>query len=160
MRRDVIRLGLAAAGLLLLLEGAPAAQETQQTQHSQEENAPSPIVRLDEIRAQHPIDKVDSLTTVELLRSQGVSAHLTQVRTRVRPHVHKDHGETVYVLEGSGVFIMGDRVYMLKAGSLIMIPRGVVHSYEAKQPTTVLSIYDPPFDNSDRIFVEEPAPTP
>ncbi|HEU5180563.1 MAG TPA: cupin domain-containing protein [Candidatus Polarisedimenticolia bacterium] len=157
MKGFAIRLALPAAGILTLLAGAPAAQETQQ---AQEENGPSPIVRLDEIRTQHPISKVDSLTTVELLRGQGVSAHLTQVRTRVRPHVHKDHGETVYVLEGSGVFIMGDRVYMLKAGSLLMVPRGVVHSYEAKQPTSVLSIFDPPFDPADRIFTDEPAPTP
>lgn len=151
MRFPAIRLTLAAGGLLLLLNGAPAAQE---------DTAPSPIVRLDEIRAQHPLKAVDSLTTVELLRGQGVSAHLTQVRTRVRPHVHKDHGETVYVIEGSGIMILGDRVYPLKPGSLLMIPRGIVHSYEAKQPTAVLSIFDPPFDPADRIFVDEPASTP
>jgi quercetin dioxygenase-like cupin family protein len=149
MKSAAIRLALAAGGLLLplvVLDRAPAAQE---------DTAPSPIVRLDEIRAAHPLKQVDSLTTVELLRGQGVSAHLTQVRTRVRPHVHKEHGETVYVIEGSGVFIMGDRVYMLKPGSLIMIPRGVVHSFEAKQPTAVLSIFDPPFDPADRIFTDE-----
>ena len=151
MKSAAIRLTLAAAGLLVLLGGASVAQE---------ETAPSPIVRLDEIRAQHPLKDVDALTTVELLRGQGVSAHLTQVRTRVRPHVHKDHGETVYVIEGSGAFIMGDRVYLLKPGSLIMIPRGVVHSYEAKQPTAVLSIFDPPFDPADRIFMDEQPPTP
>ena len=151
MKSTAIRLALAAGGLLLLLNGAPEAQE---------EKGPSPIVRLDEIRAQHPLKAVDSLTTVELLRGQGVSAHLTQVRTRVRPHFHKDHGETVYVIEGSGIFIMGDRVYTLKPGSLIMVPRGVVHSYEAKQPTAVLSFFDPPFDPADRIFVDEPAATP
>lgn len=150
------RLGLRTAltvpvGLILCI-ALPGAQEPEQ--------APSPLVRLDEIRAQHPLKDVDSMSTVELMRGQGVSAHLIQVRTRVRPHYHRDHGETVYVLEGSGILILGDRVYPLKAGSLLMIPKGVIHSFDAKQPTTVLSVFDPPFDPADRIYIDEPAATP
>ncbi|PYQ11744.1 MAG: hypothetical protein DMH00_07365 [Acidobacteria bacterium] len=140
------------AALLALAAGAAAPP-------AQQEPA-APVVRLDEILAAHPLREGDSQSSVELLRGQGVSAHLIQVRSRVRPHFHKDHGETVYLLEGSGIFILGDRAYPVKAGSLLMIPRGMIHSYEAKQPTKVLSLFDPPFDPADRIFVDQPVATP
>jgi quercetin dioxygenase-like cupin family protein len=136
----------------LLILGASAASRAQEP--------PSPIVRLNEILADHPLKEGDTQSSVELLRGQGVSAHLLQVRSHVRPHYHKDHGETVYILEGNGIFIMGDRVYPVKAGALIMVPRGAIHSFEAKETTKVLSIFDPPFDPEDRIFVDEPGAKP
>jgi len=140
-----------AVGLLLMMgAGSPRAQQ----------EPPSAVVRLDEILKAHPLKEGDTQTSVELMRGQGVSAHLLQVALRVRPHYHKEHSETVYLLEGGGIFILGDRAYPVKAGSLLMIPRGIVHSFEAKQPTSVLSIFDPPFDGADRIFVDEPAPSP
>jgi len=140
-----------AAGFLFALSAPP---------HGAEGEAPSAVVRLDEIRAAHPLKDGDAQSIVELLRGQGASAHLVQVRTRVRPHYHKDHEETAYLLEGSGIFILGDRTYPVKAGSLMMVPRGAVHSFDAKQPTSVLSVFNPPFDPADRIFVDTPSPTP
>jgi quercetin dioxygenase-like cupin family protein len=136
--------------LLALGASAPRAQE----------EPPSPVVRLYEILAAHPLKEADTQSSVELLRGQGVSAHLLQVRSRVRPHYHQDHGETVYILEGNGIFVMGDRAYPVKAGALIMVPRGAIHSFEAKETTKVLSIFDPPFDPADRIFVDEPGAKP
>jgi quercetin dioxygenase-like cupin family protein len=125
-----------------------------------QEETPAPLVRLDEILKAHPLKEGESQASVELLRSEGVSAHLIQVRTRIRPQVHKDHSETVYLLAGSGIFILGDRAYPVKEGSLLMIPKGIVHSFEAKQPTSVLAIFNPPFDPSDRIFMDEHPPSP
>ena len=140
-----------AAGLLSVLgAAAPVAQQ----------EPPVPLVRLDEILKAHPIKEGDSQTSVELLRGEGVSAHLIQVRTRLRPQYHKDHSETVYLLEGSGILILGDRAYPVKTGSLMMIPRGIIHSFEAKQPTSVLAIFDPPYDPADRVFTDQPAPSP
>jgi quercetin dioxygenase-like cupin family protein len=140
-----------AVGLLLAMgAGAPRAQQ----------EPTSPVVRLDEILKAHPIKEGEAQTTVELMRGEGVSAHLIQVRSRVRPQYHKEHSETVYLLDGGGILILGDRAYPVKGGTLVMIPRGVVHSFEAKQPTSVLSIFDPPFDGADRIFVDEPPASP
>ena len=150
MRCVWIRPAMTAGLLLILGTIAPRALE----------EPPAPVVRVDEILKSHPLKEGDAQSSVELLRGAGVSAHLIQVRSRVRPHYHKDHSETVYLLEGSGIFILGDRAYPVKAGSLLMIPRGMIHSYEAKQPTKVLSLFDPPFDPADRIFVDQPVATP
>lgn len=119
-----------------------------------------PVVRLDEIRARHPLLAGDASSVLEILRGQGMSASLVQVRTRVRAHLHRDHEETVVVLEGRGIFVLGERGYPVRSGSLIIIPRGAVHSYEAQEPTVALSFFNPPFDNADRTFVEPAPPSP
>jgi mannose-6-phosphate isomerase-like protein (cupin superfamily) len=136
----------------LLAMSAPAVRA--------EQEPPSPVVRLYEILSAHPLNQADTLSSVELLRGQGVSAHLIQVRSRVRPHFHKEHEETVYIIEGSGIFVLGDRAYPVKAGALMVIPRGAIHSFEAKVLTKVLSIFDPPFDPEDRVLVDEPGAKP
>ena len=119
-----------------------------------------PVVRLDEIRAQHPLPAGDASSVLEILRGQGMSANLVQVRTRVRAHLHRDHEETVLILEGRGIFVLGERGYPVKSGSIIIIPRRAVHSYEAQEPTVALSFFNPPFDNADRTFVEPAPPSP
>ena len=141
-----------ALALALVLLAAVASRAQQEP--------PAPVVRLDEILKTHPIKEGEAQTSVELMRGEGVSAHLIQVRSRIRPQYHKDHTETVYLLEGGGIFIMGDRAYPVKQGSLLMIPKGIVHSFEAKQPTSVLAIFSPPFDPADRVFTDETSPSP
>jgi len=143
------RAGFTLAAALLL--AAPATPPRAQQQES------SPVVRIDEILKAHPLKEGEAQTLVELLRGQGVSVNLVQVRSRVRPHYHKSHEETVYLIDGAGILILGDRTYNVKAGALMMIPKGAVHSFEAKEPTSVLSIFNPPFDGADRIFTDEPS---
>jgi len=150
MNRLGMRMTL-AAGLLI----APGPARPSDTG-----GAPAPIVRLDEIRSAHPIAEGESFTTQELLRGGGVSSHLVQVRTRLRPQLHRAHEELAYLISGRGVFVVGDRAYPVKAGALMLIPRGVVHSYQAMEPSTVLAIFDPPFDPEDRVFVDAPATSP
>ena len=150
MRCLTLRTALAAG--LLLVPGSARWADT--------DEAPAPIARVDEIRAAHPIAQGESFTTQELLRGRGVSSHLVQVRTRLRPQIHREHEEMAYLLSGRGVFVVGDRAYPVKEGALMLIPRGVVHSYEAKEPSTVLAIFSPPFDPEDRVFVDAPPPSP
>jgi quercetin dioxygenase-like cupin family protein len=94
----------------------------------------------------------------ELLRGAEGSGHLVQVSTRIRPHIHRSHEEIAYILEGKGTFRVGGELHAVGAGSLMVVPRGVVHSYEAAEPTVVLAVYHPAFDPADRFFVEEAGP--
>jgi quercetin dioxygenase-like cupin family protein len=72
--------------------------------------------------------------------------------------MHRDHEEVATILDGRGVFVLGERAYPVKTGSVMIIPRGTVHSFEAKEPTTVLAVFSPPFDPADRIFPDGPTP--
>jgi quercetin dioxygenase-like cupin family protein len=61
------------------------------------------------------------------------------------PHIHRDHEETFYVLEGELTVRVGERRITAPAGSFVVIPRGVVHqpSNPGTEPTRVLLIFSP-----------------
>ena len=44
-----------------------------------------------------------------------------------RPHLHRDHEEAFYVLEGELTVRVGPRTIKAPAGSFVVVPRGVVH---------------------------------
>lgn len=62
-----------------------------------------------------------------------------------RPHLHRHHEETFYVLEGELTVRVGPRRTQAPAGSFVVIPRGVVHqpSNPGTEPTRVLLIFSP-----------------
>jgi quercetin dioxygenase-like cupin family protein len=61
------------------------------------------------------------------------------------PHLHRDHEETFYVLEGELTVRVGEREITAPRGSFVVIPRGVVHqpSNPGTEPTRVLLIFSP-----------------
>jgi mannose-6-phosphate isomerase-like protein (cupin superfamily) len=61
------------------------------------------------------------------------------------PHLHRDHEETFYVLEGELTVRVGERRISAPAGSFVVIPRGVVHqpSNPGTEATRVLLIFSP-----------------
>jgi mannose-6-phosphate isomerase-like protein (cupin superfamily) len=46
-----------------------------------------------------------------------------------RPHIHPTVDETFYVIEGSYEIRVGQRVVAAEVGTLVYVPRGVVHSF-------------------------------
>ena len=71
-----------------------------------------------------------------------------------RPHIHRQHEETFYVLEGELTIRVGSRKIVAPAGSFVVVPRGVVHqpSNPGTQPTKVLIIFSP--EGMDSFFEE------
>ena len=47
----------------------------------------------------------------------------------VAPHIHREHEESFYVLEGEIALRLGDRTLTAPAGTFALVPRGVAHSY-------------------------------
>ena len=74
-----------------------------------------------------------------------------------RPHLHRDHEEAFYVLDGELTVRIGMRTITAPAGSFVVVPRGEVHqpSNRGTQPTTVLLIFSPA--GMDRFFEEAAA---
>lgn len=62
-----------------------------------------------------------------------------------KPHLHRDHDEAFYVLEGELTVRTGPRTITAPAGSFVVVPRGVVHqpSNPGTLPTRVLLIFSP-----------------
>ena len=71
-----------------------------------------------------------------------------------RPHLHLDHEEAFYVLEGELHVRVGPRGIVAPAGSFVVVPRGVAHrpSNPGPEPTRVLLIFSPA--GMDRFFEE------
>ena len=61
------------------------------------------------------------------------------------PHIHHDHDELFYVLEGEYRFVVGETTALAPAGSFVFVPRGMVHSARCvgAGPGRVLAAYVP-----------------
>jgi mannose-6-phosphate isomerase-like protein (cupin superfamily) len=72
-------------------------------------------------------------------------------------HVHAQHDELWYVLEGSFTFALGEREFQAGAGEVVIGPRGVPHTFRADTPRSrLLDIHTP--GGFDRFFVHAGGP--
>lgn len=71
-----------------------------------------------------------------------------------RPHLHRDHEETFYVLEGELTVQVEGETIQAGAGAFVVIPRGLVHqpANRTAHETRVLLIFSP--GGMDHFFVE------
>lgn len=92
----------------------------------------------------------------KLAEDESASDFVVFVKKRVPPHKHMTHTETVYVLEGTGIFEMGGKKIKIAPGHYVKIPKGVVHSVTvtSKIPLKALSIQAPQFFGKDRVWVK------
>jgi uncharacterized RmlC-like cupin family protein len=80
--------------------------------------------------------------TSPLACGAGGPALLIQAREPIAEHMHADADEYLYVIAGEGSLRTGKTVEPMKAGVLIMVPRGVLHAIAAtgRNPLELLSI--------------------
>lgn len=83
------------------------------------------------------------------------SSFLICIDAQVAPHLHQHHTEHVVVVDGEGIMHLGDIVRTVKAGDVIIIPAGTVHSVRVTGavPLRVISVQSPRYDGSDRVLV-------
>jgi quercetin dioxygenase-like cupin family protein len=69
--------------------------------------------------------------------------------TGVPKHRHDNTDEMLYVLDGSSVATIGDKDYNVKAGDLIVLPRGTPHQIKGGGTMRLLLISYPKNDPKD-----------
>jgi mannose-6-phosphate isomerase-like protein (cupin superfamily) len=108
---------------------------------------------LDTIEAPSNYDNIYSRTIASDSLS---SSFVIFIKKEVKKHKHTTHTENVYILDGEGEMVLGDRSFKVKKGDIIFIPKNTVHSLKVVSaiPMKVLSVQSPNFDGKDRIFVE------
>lgn len=63
---------------------------------------------------------------------------------KVGRHLHREHEETFYIAEGELQATIGDmEPFVAEAGTLIHVPRGTYHGFEAAVPVKVHMVYSP-----------------
>lgn len=85
-----------------------------------------------------------------------VSSFVIFIKKEVKSHKHITHTEQVYVLEGEGEMILGDKKFGVKKGDMVFIPKNTVHALKVTSagPMKVLSVQAPHFDGKDRVFTD------
>jgi quercetin dioxygenase-like cupin family protein len=70
------------------------------------------------------------------------------------PHLHREHQEAFFVVEGTLSFRAGEQTFNAEAGSFIFIPAGVVHTFSNRTNATArcVNAYVP--GGIERFFVE------
>ncbi len=101
--------------------------------------------------ARHPMPPGAAVHAIELGRSASASHHLVQVRVAEPPHIHRTHDLTVTILRGAGDVRVGDRTFAVRAGDVVIIPRGVPHFFwnGGDDVAVAVSVFSPPFDGAD-----------
>lgn len=107
--------------------------------------------------ARLPIDSFDNLYVQPLSSDSNVSGFVIWIKQEVKPHLHAVHSEHVYVLEGTGKMLLGDKTIAVKAGDLLYIPPRTIHALKVTsvEPMKVLSLQAPEFDGKDRVYVDK-----
>ena len=101
--------------------------------------------------------KTENIYNKSLFGDSLVSSFCIIIKNEVKSHKHEFHSEHVLVIDGEGQMHLGDKVFKIKKGDLVFIPKNTVHSVKttSKQPLKVISIQAPLFDGKDRIIIAE-----
>jgi mannose-6-phosphate isomerase-like protein (cupin superfamily) len=85
-----------------------------------------------------------------------VSSFVIFIKKEVKAHKHITHAEHVIVLEGKAEMTLNDKMFPIKKGDVIFIPKNSYHSVKTTSKITlkVLSIQAPYFDGKDRVIKE------
>ena len=74
----------------------------------------------------------------------GIAAVTTDTRRPTsRPHVHRRHAQSLYVLEGEIGLAIAGRDLTLGTGSWVTVPAGVAHAVAPRGPARFLSVHTP-----------------
>ena len=101
-----------------------------------------------------PDNDYDNIYVKKLSSESNATTFAIWIKKSVRLHKHIEHIENVYIAEGNGDFQLGDTIYNVKTGDLIVIPKNTWHGVivNSQKPMKVISIQSPEFHGKDRIF--------
>lgn len=85
------------------------------------------------------------------------SSFLIVIPKEVKAHYHAAHTEQVIILSGEADMMLGEQQLHIKAGDVIIIPKGTKHSVvvTSKDPLKIVSVQAPYFDGTDRVMLDK-----
>lgn len=140
------------AGVLcaLLSLGLPLAVGAgQPPRHPDERDGAAAILHRADVVRDRDTNSIAAMRLWPLLATPDARMNYVEVAGRSSPHFHPDADHRLYVLEGRVVVHCGTNSSIATVGDLIIIPKGVRHSYDvaAKGERALLLTFDaPPYD--------------
>lgn len=113
--------------------------------------------KIESILTLQPDSAYDNIKIRLLASNKQSTSFILWIKKDVRAHLHEQHTENIYVLEGEGEMRIGNENRKIKPGDFLNIPPGVPHALKVTSatPVKVLSIQSPEFLGNDRVFVNE-----
>ncbi|MEW6354992.1 MAG: cupin domain-containing protein [Planctomycetota bacterium] len=104
-----------------------------------------------------PVDKDAEALRLMLSKIGSARVLLNQYNTDLAPRYYQGHDETIYVIKGHGILIIGEDRYVAKPGGVFVIPRNEVHSLinTGEKPFVALVVQTPPPLGGDMMPVRE-----
>lgn len=102
-----------------------------------------------------PPEDLENIHVVKLASDSYSTDFVIFVKNMVPLHKHVEHSETIYVLEGKGLFQLGDQNMEIVAGDYIRVPKGTPHAVKVLSsiPLKIISVQAPEFFGKDRVKV-------
>lgn len=116
------------------------------------------ISSIDEILKANPLPAGQKAQMIKVAEDNAITLYVLRVTggVELKPHIHKTHDETVYVIRGTAQMFINNKWVDLKAGSIHFNPMGKVHGVKqtGTEPLVVMSIFTPALKGPDRHFVQ------
>ena len=99
----------------------------------------------------------ENISVKQLSTNKEATTFAIWIKKKVKLHKHVFHTENVFIEEGSGEFQIGDSVYLVKEGDVIVIPQNTWHGVivNSQEAMKVISVQSPQFLGEDRVFKNE-----
>lgn len=116
--------------------------------------APPYAGNLEDVLAGNPLAPGEKVKVTVLQKTKDATVQIIQLRVPIKTHYHKHSDETVYLIRGQGMMMVGGRRYEAGPGSLYHVPRRTVHAFAPQEGSVAvaLSVFTPPFRQGDRTF--------
>ena len=123
------------------------------------EDVMTPILtHVDEILKDNPEKPGEKIQMIRIVQDENLSMFVVRqaVGFLVKPHYHKSHAESVYVIKGTAQMLVNGNWVDIKPGSIHFNPPGKVYSVRntGNEPLVIMSLFTPALKEPDRHFTE------
>ncbi len=116
------------------------------------------LASVDQILAMNPPKAGEKAQLINVAQTDAVDVFIARILQggEIKPHYHKIHEETLYVIKGSGQMLVNDKWVDVKAGMIHFNPINAVHAVKNSdgEPLVAVSVFTPSMKEPDRHFVK------
>lgn len=115
------------------------------------------VENVNKILAETPLKPGEKLQLIKVAEDDTVTIYVGRMIQggQLKPHFHKSHAETVYVIRGTGQMLIDSKWVDLKPGSLHFNPIMKIHAprQTGGEELVFISVFTPALKDPDRHFV-------
>ena len=146
---------------VVLVRSATVAEEPAPARHPDERDGTATLIHRADVIRDRGTNSSATMRLWPLHATAESRMNYVEVAGRSGLHFHPDADHKLYVLEGSVVGTAGTNTSTATAGDLIIIPRGVRHSYDVPvhgSRALLLTFDAPPYDPRKTVQLDSSGP--